>query len=80
MTILAAMSIVVTAVYVLRGLGKVFLGPVQDPHHENLTDATITEKLTTGMLVATLAIVGVYPLPLIKLIENSIYPILNRLH
>ncbi|OFZ13229.1 MAG: NADH dehydrogenase [Bdellovibrionales bacterium RBG_16_40_8] len=80
LTILAAMSIVVTAVYVLRGLGKVFLGPVQDPHHENLTDATITEKLTTGMLVATLAIVGVYPLPLIKLIENSIYPILNRLH
>src|SRR3990167_1892611 len=32
-TILATMSIVVTAVYVLRGLGQVFLGAIKDPHH-----------------------------------------------
>lgn len=80
MTVLAAMSIVVTAVYVLRGLGKVFLGPVQDSHHEHLTDASFTEKLTTGILIATLAVVGIYPGWLIELIGNSIYPILNRLH
>ncbi|MBL7671991.1 MAG: NADH-quinone oxidoreductase subunit M [Bdellovibrionaceae bacterium] len=80
MTILAAMSIVVTAVYVLRGLGKVFLGPLQDTHHAHLTDATFTEKLTTGILISTMAVVGIYPQWLIELIGTSIYPILNRLH
>ena len=79
LTILAAMSIVVTAVYVLRGLGQVFAGPMHDRHHEALTDATMTERLSTGILMATLLIVGVFPNYMIRLIEGSIGPILNRL-
>lgn len=79
MTILATMSIVVTAVYVLRGLGKVFLGPITDAHFLELSDAGFTEKLTTGILIAVLVIVGVFPQYLIKLIEGSVLPILNRL-
>lgn len=79
LTLLATCSIVVTAVYVLRGLGKVFLGPVQNLHFLELKDATITERLSTGTLVATLLIVGLFPGPLIELIETSLYPILNRL-
>ena len=87
MTILAAMSIVVTAVYVLRGLATVFLGPMREASHghgghghEPLTDATFTEKLTTGILITTMAAVGIFPGPLINMIESSINPILNRLH
>jgi NADH-quinone oxidoreductase subunit M len=80
LTILATMSIVVTAVYVLRGLGVVFLGPIHDPHHKELSDATFTEKLTTGILIFTMFVVGVYPKILIDMIEPAIYPIINRLH
>ena len=80
LTVLATMSIVVTAVYVLRGLGQVFLGPIHDSHHAELTDATFTERLCTGILVATMAIVGIFPQLLINLIEPSIHPFLNRLH
>lgn len=79
LTILSAMSIVVTAVYVLRGLGQVFFGPVLDSHHEDLGDAKLNEKLTTGLLIATLIIAGVFPQILIELIESSILPILSRL-
>ncbi|MCM2277696.1 MAG: NADH-quinone oxidoreductase subunit M [Oligoflexia bacterium] len=80
LTVIATMSIVVTAVYVLRGMAKVFLGPVTDPHFHALTDATLTERISTGVLVATLAVVGVMPFLLIDLIEASIMPIVNRLH
>ena len=80
LTILATMSIVVTAVYVLRGLANVFQGPITDPHFEHLTDATIPERISTGLLVLTLAFVGLMPWYLIDLIEGSIYPLLNRLH
>ena len=80
LTILATMSIVVTAVYVLRGLATVFQGPIVNPHFEGLTDATIPEKISTGLLTATLLFVGLLPFFLIDLIEPSIMPILNRLH
>jgi NADH-quinone oxidoreductase subunit M len=79
LTILATMSIVVTAVYVLRGLGTVFLGPIHDDHHRELTDATFTEKLTTGILIFTMLIAGVYPRLLVDMIEPAIYPFINRL-
>ncbi len=80
LTIIATCSVVVTAVYVLRGLARVFQGPILDDHFTELTDASFYEKLTTGILIATIAFVGMYPGPLIKIIELSIYPIVNRLH
>lgn len=80
LTIIATMSIVVTAVYVLRGLAKVFQGPITDHHFEELTDATLPERLSTGLLVATLVVVGVAPWLFIDLIEASVMPLVNRLH
>jgi len=79
-TILATSSIVVTAVYVLRGVSRVFQGEITNDAFNKLTDATLSEKLCTGILVATLAIVGLYPQSLIQLIEGSIMPFVNRLN
>jgi NADH-quinone oxidoreductase subunit M len=80
LTIIATMSIVVTAVYVLRGLAKVFQGPITDRHFEHLTDATLPEKISTGLLAATLLFVGLAPWFFIDLIEGSLLPFVNRLH
>lgn len=79
LTVLATFSIVVTAVYVLRGLGKVFLGPIENREYAKLRDATLSEKLSTGILVAVLAIVGLMPQFFINLIEPSLWPIVNRI-
>lgn len=79
LTVLATLSIVVTAVYVLRGLATVFQGPIRDPHHAELTDATLSERLSTGILVATLVVTGMVPGLLIDLIEGTLFPIVNRL-
>ena len=73
------MSIVVTAVYVLRGLANVFQGPLIKTEFERLTDATLSEKICTGILVSTLAIIGILPWYLIDLIEGSLMPFVNRL-
>ncbi len=80
LTILATMSIVVTAVYVLRGLSHVFYGPIRDSHFEHLDDATLPERISTGMLAAVLIIVGVAPGYLVEMIEGALMPILNRLN
>jgi NADH-quinone oxidoreductase subunit M len=79
LTILATMSIVVTAVYVLRGLAMVFQGPITHAEYETLTDATWPERISTGMLIATLVFVGVMPRYFITLIEASVMPMINRL-
>jgi len=79
LTVLATCSVVVTAVYVLRGLGRVFLGEIQDSHFEHLSDATITERLSTGVLVGTLFLVGLVPMVIIQMIEGSLMPFMHRL-
>ena len=80
LTVVAAMSLVVTAVYVLRGLGKVFYGPIRNPHFEKLTDATVSERIATGLLAAVLIVLGLFPWFFINMIESSLMPIINRLH
>jgi NADH:ubiquinone oxidoreductase subunit 4 (chain M) len=80
LTIIAIMSIVVTAVYVLRGLAKVFYGPITNHDFEKLTDATLPERISTGLLAAVLFAVGLAPFLFINMIESSLLPILNRLH
>jgi NADH-quinone oxidoreductase subunit M len=79
LTVIATASIVVTAVYVLRGLATVFHGPVTNAHFEILPPVLWHEKLATGILIATLAIVGLVPSTLTTLIESSLNPMLARL-
>ncbi len=60
-TIIACSSIVITAVYNLRVVGKLLFGPVQDPHHLELTDATWWERLSTITLIVSVAAIGCFP-------------------
>ncbi|MDE6266233.1 MAG: NADH-quinone oxidoreductase subunit M [Muribaculaceae bacterium] len=60
-TIIACCSIVITAVYILRVVGKLLLGPVQDDHHRQLTDATWWERTATATLIICVAAIGCFP-------------------
>lgn len=68
-TIAACSSIVITAVYILRVVGKLLYGPVQDEHHLTLTDATWWERLSTTTLIICVAAIGCLPNFFVKLIE-----------
>lgn len=60
-TIVACCSIVITAVYILRVVGKLLFGPVQDKHHLELTDATWWERSSTITLIICVAAIGCFP-------------------
>ena len=60
-TIAACSSIVITAVYILRVVGKLLFGPVYDEHHLTLTDATWWERLSTVTLIICVAAIGCFP-------------------
>ena len=67
----------ITAVYILRLLGKVFFGPIS-PQWVRLTDATRLEGFSMAILVAFLVGVGLYPRPWMDLINSGVAPLLER--
>jgi len=78
-TIIACSSIVITAVYILRVIGKMLLGPVQDNHHLNLTDATFQEKFAAYTLAGGMIIIGILPFLPYNLINDSLISIIAKL-
>jgi NADH-quinone oxidoreductase subunit M len=78
-TIVAASSIVVTAVYILRVVGQLLLGPIRDPHFEHLTDAVWYEKISTVTLILAIAAIGMAPLWLSNTIIEGLAPIMKQL-
>lgn len=78
--IAATTSIVITAVYILRVVGKVILGPVFNDHHRELTDASWWERLSTATLIVCLVGIGFFPNWLNETIQNSFTPILEVLN
>ncbi|MCH5219571.1 MAG: NADH-quinone oxidoreductase subunit M [Muribaculaceae bacterium] len=73
-TVAACCAIVITAVYILRVVGKLLQGPVYDEHHLTLTDATWWERLSTVTLIVCVAAIGCFPNFFIKLIETTFSP------
>ena len=80
LTILAATSIVVTAVYILRTVGKILYGPVQNPDHLKLDDAHWYERFSAVALIACIVAVGVWPSGAQGLIYESLGPIMEHLN
>ena len=77
-TIVACCSIVITAVYILRVVGKLLFGPVQNEHHRQLTDATWWEKVSTATLIVSVAAIGYFPNFFASLIKSTFIPDIFR--
>ena len=70
-TIVAVSSIVITAVYILRVVGTLLLGPVNS-HYLTLTDARWFEKLGGVTLVISIVVIGMAPLWLSNLLRETL--------
>ena len=78
-TIIACTSIVITAVYILRVVGKLLYGAVQDEHHRSLTDAVWFERLSAITLIVAVAAIGMAPGWISRLIGDSMSVISERI-
>jgi NADH-quinone oxidoreductase subunit M len=77
-TILACLSIVVTAVYILRAITKTAMGPLKEGF-ENLSDASWNEKLAALILIAGIIAIGFAPFWLNDLISPGAEIIMQKL-
>jgi NADH-quinone oxidoreductase subunit M len=79
MTIIAVASIVVAAVYILRVVGRMLMGPVEDETYKEFSKASWHEKLTVVLLIAGILAVGMIPYGLNEMIRSGLDPIILRL-
>lgn len=77
-TIAAAMSIVVTAVYILRAIGNTVMGPVKNESFLTLTDARWNERLAAILLVAGILAIGIAPAWLNDLLRPAAQEIMTK--
>ncbi len=80
LTITAASSIVITAVYILRVVGVLLLGPIKNDHFLHLKDAVWYERLSTLTLLLAIAAIGMAPLWLSDMINFSLGPIVEKIN
>jgi len=71
-TIIAVSAIVTTAVYILRVVGKILFGKVENAHFYKLSDAVWHERIATIVLIVCIAALGMYPLWMSDMISDSV--------
>ncbi len=79
LTIAAITSIVTTAVYILRLVGKILYGTCTNEHHLKLTDATWDERLSVICLIVAVAGLGLAPFWVSDMISDSVLPMVNHI-
>ena len=77
--IVASISIVITASYIIRIISKVFFGKMPEEYADHIHDVTILDKVALVLLAGVLFILGVYPSIMVPLVESGVDNILRLL-
>ena len=75
--IIAAISIVITAAYIIRIIGKVFFGPMPEQFEHHIGDVTVLDKVALVLLCVIMIVVGVYPMIMSPLVASGVERILS---
>jgi len=72
-------SIVITAVYILRVVAILLLGPADNKRYESFADAKWFEKTSAVILIASIAGMGLFPYWLSTMIGASLKPVIEKI-
>jgi NADH-quinone oxidoreductase subunit M len=78
-TVLAALGIILAAVYTLTMIQRIFFGATNSLT-EGGHDIRSNEKLALGMIVLLIVFFGVYPQPLLDLTRGFVYGFLKEIN
>ena len=76
-TVVACMSIVITAVYILRAIGQTAMGPIKE-EYKNIDDVKWNEKAAAIILLAGIFVIGLAPSWLNDLIRPATEIIMQK--
>ena len=76
LTVIGTLGILLNAVYFLRAYQRMFWGDL-DERNKDLSDITSLELVTIIPLTDLIIVLGVYPSPLIDMIQPAVQKIIN---
>jgi NADH-quinone oxidoreductase subunit M len=76
---LSTLGLLVTAIFLLTILQRVFTGPV-NPKWNGFADLTFAERLTVAPSIALMFVLGIFPQILIGVINPTVVAMLQRFH
>jgi NADH-quinone oxidoreductase subunit M len=77
--IVAAISIVITAAYIMRLIRRVFFGEMPKELEGHMHDVTTSEKIALGLLCTVMVGIGVAPSVIVPMVESGVNTILKIL-
>jgi NADH-quinone oxidoreductase subunit M len=77
--IVAAVGVVLAAVYLLWAYERTFTGPLDKPENEKLVDLSVREVALLAPLVVLMVLLGLYPRVLLDRVEPSTEAVLDRI-
>jgi NADH-quinone oxidoreductase subunit M len=77
--IVAALSIVITASYIIRIIGNVFYGSLPEEFEGHVHDVTALDKVALVLLSAVLVIMGIFPRIIVPMVESGVNNVLRLL-
>jgi NADH-quinone oxidoreductase subunit M len=78
--LIAVISIVITAAYILRAVSRLFFGDIPSDLAGHLHDISRSEKVALGLLSFVLVAVGLFPGLIVPMVENGVNQIDAILH
>jgi NADH-quinone oxidoreductase subunit M len=77
--VLAAVGVVLAAVYLLWMYQRVFYGEITNEKNRTLPDCNFREKLILTVMVVVIIAMGVYPQPFLRRMDRSVTTLMMRL-
>jgi NADH-quinone oxidoreductase subunit M len=71
-TIISATGVIITAAYILWTYQRVFFGSLADKY-KTLPEITTRELFTLVPLAIIVVIIGVYPMPILNIMSNTLH-------
>jgi NADH-quinone oxidoreductase subunit M len=77
--VIAVISIVVTAAYIIRIVSKVFFGSLPEEFSDHVHDVSVLDKVALVFLSAILVAIGVFPRLMVPMVESGVNNVLRLL-
>jgi len=77
--VIASISIIITAGYIMRNIRQVFFGEVPEKFEGHLTDITILDKVAITTLCLFMIIIGLFPGFMVPMVQTGVENILRLL-
>lgn len=77
--VIASISIVITAAYIMRNIRQVFFGEMPEKFDGHLTDVTVLDKIAITTLCLFMILIGLFPRFMVPMVQTGVENILRLL-